>query len=69
MVICDYRMPGMSGLALLERLDTTAPFVVVTGDPGAVAALRAHPRVAGYLVKPFSPEELLAKIEAVVKIR
>jgi two-component system C4-dicarboxylate transport response regulator DctD len=65
MIICDYRMPAMNGLQLLEQLaplDPAPPFFLVTGDPGVIAMIKHNPRVTGYLAKPFMPEELLALV-------
>lgn len=62
-IVCDYNMPGASGLDLLESLradDLAVPFVLVTGvgeeeeldDPRAES-------VSGYLTKPVQSTELL----------
>lgn len=58
-IVCDYRMPAMSGLQLLERIASTAPFFLVSGDLAVSALAREMPRVAGVLNKPFQPERLL----------
>ncbi len=57
-VICDYRMPSLTGLQVLERLAPGIPFYLVSGNLG-VASLRSHPGVTGALTKPFRPEALL----------
>jgi EAL domain-containing protein (putative c-di-GMP-specific phosphodiesterase class I)/DNA-binding response OmpR family regulator len=69
-VLLDCRMPGMSGLELLVALrarpDTrTLPVILVTGDDeigDRVQGLRAG--ADDYVVKPFHPDELVARVEA-----
>ncbi len=68
LVVLDVTMPGMDGLAVCRRLrrnGLAAPILLLTARD-AVAD-----RVAGldagaddYLVKPFAPEELLARLRA-----
>jgi CheY-like chemotaxis protein len=53
-VVCDYRMPGMDGLEVLERVREkgTVPFVLVTGSGSEVVASRAIAAdVTDYFVK------------------
>ena len=71
-LIVDIRMPGMSGLDLLEELQrrgTMIPAIVITGhtDEGSLQRLSAL-RVVGLLEKPFSAaqlKEMLARIPRV----
>lgn len=58
-IICDYRMPAMSGLQLLDQVTTDAPFFLVSGDLAIEDRGAANPRVTGVLTKPFQPERLL----------
>lgn len=77
LIICDWFMPGGSGLDLLMRIRRNTyfsriPFLMVTGakeKEQVSAALKEG--VDGYLLKPFSPEqfekvvaEILAKPKA-----
>ncbi|HHN45977.1 MAG TPA: sigma-54-dependent Fis family transcriptional regulator [Planctomycetes bacterium] len=61
-VVTDVRMPGMSGIELLEKVKTSFPYVevIVMTAYGtvkdAVAAMKAG--AFDYLLKPFEPEEL-----------
>ena len=69
-VLCDVQMPGESGLALIEELATESAAAVVpiagTEDPTLVEhALELG--VYGYLVKPFSPGQLLITTETALR--
>ncbi len=67
LVVSDVRMPGMSGLELLERVRKSwpeVPMVVMTGYGSiddAVSALKAG--ASDYLIKPVAREEFLAVVE------
>jgi two-component system, OmpR family, response regulator CpxR len=70
LVLLDVMMPGLDGLELLGMLRRTSqvPVIMLT------ARTRQIDRVAGldagaddYLPKPFGPEELLARIRAVLR--
>ena len=67
-LITDIRMPGMSGLDLLDRLAASGreiPTIMITAFP--TEAERARARQAGvicYLVKPFDEAQLVACISA-----
>ena len=60
-ILSDVRMPEVSGLDLLQTLETTAPIVLVSahGDiPMAVEAM--HNGAYSFVEKPFDPNRLLA---------
>lgn len=59
-VVCDYRMPRLTGLEVLERLPPSVPFVLMSGDLFDVDS--DDSRVAAFLAKPLQPEELLAAV-------
>ena len=70
LILLDVMMPGLDGLELLRRLRQASqvPVIMLT------AKTRQMDRVAGldagaddYLPKPFGPEELLARIRAVLR--
>jgi FixJ family two-component response regulator len=67
-LICDIVMPGMTGLELqteLNRAGSTLPVIFISahGDiPTAVTAMQKG--AFDFLVKPFSNEELLERVEA-----
>jgi len=62
LVLADIKMPGMSGIELLERIKAGNPrieVIVMTGYasvPSAVQAMKLG--AADYIVKPFSSEEM-----------
>ena len=62
LVISDIRMPGMSGVELLDRvrlLDSEALVVLITAHGSTASAVEAMKRGAyDYLTKPFSVDEI-----------
>jgi two-component system, chemotaxis family, chemotaxis protein CheY len=66
LVICDWNMPGMSGIELFDRvhaLKPHLPFLMLTGRADANSVIAAKKAgVPAYIVKPIAPEELRAKI-------
>jgi two-component system, chemotaxis family, CheB/CheR fusion protein len=66
-LLVDARMPGMGGLALLQRLQSEGnrlPAIMITGQgdvPMAVEAMKAG--AADFIEKPVGPDELFASIE------
>lgn len=74
-VITDWNMPNMSGLQLLQKIRSTneykdLPVIMVTtrgNKEDIVNALKA--KVDNYVVKPFTPQLMKEKIDAVLKKR
>jgi len=60
----DLKMPGMSGMELIEMLSKDVPeiiLIVITGYASIVSAVEAMQKGAyDYLPKPFSPDQLRA---------
>ncbi len=67
-VICDWKMPRMTGIELLQQVrtvDPDLPFLMLTGLANADSVIAARESgVSAYLRKPFSAEQLEQKIRA-----
>jgi len=71
-LILDVRLPGMNGIELLHRLvadKRSVPTVFITahGSDEGVRAAAASDWTVGYLIKPFSGDELLDAVNAALK--
>jgi two-component system OmpR family response regulator len=70
-VVLDLGLPGMDGLSVLQRWrqnGNAVPVIILTSRSGwreKVTGLRAG--ADDYLAKPFNVEELLARIEALIR--
>lgn len=69
LVLLDIHMPGMDGLAVLElaarRYGARVPIIMMTADSGEDKVREAlRMGCAGYVVKPFTPQSLCARIQA-----
>lgn len=71
LVISDWNMPNMSGLELLKTIRATPelkdlPFLMVTAEGQKENVIEAvKNRVNNYVVKPFTAETLLEKINKI----
>ena len=70
LVLCDWNMPAMTGIDLLKQIrsvDPEMPFLMVTGrnDMDSVVSARAA-GVSGYILKPFSPKQIEAKLRIAI---
>jgi two-component system response regulator FixJ len=68
-ILLDLDMPGMNGLALLERLRGEAevpPVIVITGRGNGIRPRIEEAGAAAFLEKPFAEELLVACINQVV---
>ena len=73
LVLTDQRMPGMSGVELLERARVVAPdakrmLVTAYADMQAVIDAVNRGQVSRYFIKPWDRAELLAAIEDALRI-
>ena len=72
LVLLDLMLPGADGIELMKRIFqiTDAPVIFLSGRDGERDVVRAFEAGADdYIVKPFSPTELAARIEAVLRRR
>lgn len=73
LIVSDWNMPEMTGLEFLKavRIDAefkSIPFIMVTAEgqkENIVEAIKAG--VSNYIVKPFTPDTLKQKLEAVLE--
>lgn len=74
-ILLDWMLPGQSGLQLAKKWRSSArtksvPILMITArgdEPDKIAGLDAG--ADDYITKPFSPQELLARIRAVLRRR
>jgi two-component system, chemotaxis family, chemotaxis protein CheY len=70
-IISDWNMPQMSGIELLKAVRATEawkdlPFLMVTAEGQKENVIEAvKNRVNNYIVKPFTPETLMEKINKI----
>ncbi|MBR9985576.1 MAG: response regulator [Desulfosarcina sp.] len=73
LVILDVMMPEMTGFELLDAVDREccdAAFIIVTGEASVDSAIKAIRKGASdYLRKPFEPDELIIRVENVLRQR
>jgi len=70
LIICDWMMPGVSGLDVLKAVrerDSKQPFLMLTSKVSKEAILAAKELdVSAYLAKPIVPKELQKKIDSLM---
>ena len=72
LIICDWNMPNMTGIALLKKIRTdqrfsALPFVMVTAEgkkENIIEATKAG--VTGYIIKPFTAKDLGKKLKLIL---
>jgi len=75
LIFLDYQMPKMTGIEVMQGLmgvPLTAglPIIMVTAsasEDSKQVAYGINPKLVGYLVKPFKPDQLLAVIRPYVQ--
>lgn len=70
-VLCDVKMPELSGLALQQRLAQLdeMPLILMSGDSGAPEAVQAFRAGAvDFLIKPMPAEAILGAIEKALSL-
>ena len=71
LVLLDWQLPKVSGIELMAGMVkipelSNIPIIMVTAsgsDDNKRTAHQVNPKLAGYLVKPYKPEELLESIK------
>ena len=73
LVISDLRMPGISGLELLDEVSRKYPhsaFLMATGEADVHTGVEAMKKGAGdYLVKPFQLEEVVSRVKQALQTK
>ena len=75
LILLDWQMPKVSGIELLAGLANVPlmsgiPVIMVTAsgsDDNKNLAYRTNPKLAGYLVKPYKPEQLIDAVKPYLK--
>src|SRR5213593_4813968 len=70
-IVSDYRLEGMDGVAFIERLRATGnrtPVLMLSGAPDKIGVIRAgrQPRV-DFFPKPFQVQQLVDAMERLAK--
>ena len=69
-IICDWDMPGITGLDLLRQVRVShpaMPFLMVTGRGDRNSVIEAKDAgVSAFIKKPFSPKQLEDKVKALI---
>jgi len=74
-VLCDVEMPGIDGFKFLSMVNTRKelldiPILLLTSHSEVAKKIRGLEQGASdYVTKPFSPEELLARVKVQLKIK
>ena len=70
LVLLDIMMPGMDGIEVIKQIrkDSTVPVIMLTAKGDTIDKVLALELGADdYIVKPFEPKELIARIKAVIR--
>jgi len=69
LILCDLKMPGMNGLAVLgeiQKICPERPFVLMSGHAGPAEIEQAKNNgAAAFLAKPFTPDDLRKTLEGI----
>ncbi len=72
LILLDVMMPGMDGFAIIRELKrdpnlSKVPVIIFSGKPKeAMIELFGPEGIAGYIPKPFDPQDMLAQIKQVI---
>jgi DNA-binding response OmpR family regulator len=71
-IICDWNMPGITGINFLRQVRTThphIPFLMITGRADKNSVIEAKSvGVSAYIKKPFSPRQLEEKVRFLIEL-
>jgi len=70
LVVVDVMMPGMDGFELCRRIKRIAdlPIIVLSAvDAGEAKVLALQEYAEDYIVKPFNPDELVARVQRILR--
>ncbi|GBC60046.1 response regulator [Desulfonema ishimotonii] len=74
LVICDWNMPEMTGMELLEKVRThdnlsELPFIMVTAEgKGKTIVEPGKENLTNYIAKPFKPQDMEEKLKLMLHI-
>ncbi len=74
LVLCDWNMPNMTGLDLLEKVRAhkelaQIPFIMITAEGKKENVIEATKKgVSGYIIKPFTAKDLRKKLSPIFQI-
>jgi len=74
-ILLDWQMPVMNGLEFMEGVVkvpevSSIPIIMVTAsgsDENKKQARSVNPNLAGYVVKPYKPDELISTVDPFIK--
>lgn len=74
-VLLDWQMPKMNGIEVLEGIAKVpavadVPVIMVTAsgtDENKKLAYSVNPKLAGYIVKPYKPEQMVEAVKRFLK--
>ncbi|NJL59143.1 MAG: response regulator [Desulfobacteraceae bacterium] len=71
LILCDWNMPNMTGLDLLEKVRAhkdfgKTPFIMITAEGKKENVIEATKKgVSGYIIKPFTAKDLRKKLSPI----